>query len=148
MRGTGLGVHALRAGPGVVNECAFFGPDAHFHHVGLAVRSISAVDPSLTVLPDDKLGVSMAFLNLHGITIELLEPDGDKSPIAASLNQGAKLLHLCYEVRDIDEALAASRPHGFCRISQPEEQPVYDDRRVVWVFHKHYGLFELLERGA
>lgn len=142
-----LGNGALRAGPGVVTECAFFGPEAHFHHVGMAVRSIQGVDPALTVIPDDKLGVAMAFLTLHGITIELLEPVGDASPIAASLNRGVKLLHLCFEVPDLDEALALCRPAGFGRISQPEPQPVYDDRRVVWVFHKHYGLFELLERG-
>lgn len=145
MRGSHLGTAALRAGPGAVTECAFFGEDARFHHVGLAVRSIRDVDPAYTVIPDEELGVSMAFLTLGGITIELLEPTGDESPIAVSLRQGQKLLHLCYEVPDLDEALKHCRSAGFSRISQLARQPVYDDRRVVWVFSKHYGLFELLE---
>ena len=147
MPGTRLGTAALRAGPDAVTECTFFGPDAYFHHVGLGVRSIHGVDPELSIIRDDELGVAMAFLSMNGTTIELLEPIRDSSPISASLTRGGKLLHLCYEVPDLEEALATSRPAGFHRVSQPEAQPVYDDRRVVWVFHKHFGLFELLERG-
>ena len=148
MRHSGLGTAALRAGEGAVTQCAFFGDAARFHHVGLAVRSIRDVDAGYTVIPDEELGVSMSFLDLNGITIELLEPVGEESPIAAGLKRGQKLLHLCYEVPDLEEALDQCRAAGFSRIGSPAPQPVYDDRRVVWVFSKHYGLFELLETGS
>ena len=128
-------------------HCAFFGERARFHHVGMAVRSIRAVDPSFDVFHDEKVGVAMSFITLNGITIELLEPLGEDSPIAGNLRDGVKLLHLCYEVPDLTEALELGRAAGFHRISQPAEQRVYDGRRVVWVFSKHYGLFELLEQS-
>src|SRR5512139_3149881 len=98
-------------------ERAFFGPRARFHHVGIAVPSIRAVDPSLEVIPDSHAGVSMAFLGLHGVTLELL---GERSPIARSLRDGMKFLHLCYEVPDLEAALAAGRKSGFHRVQAPE----------------------------
>ena len=127
-------------------ECTFFGHEARFHHVGLAIRSIRDADPSFPSYRDENLGVAMAFLDLGGVTIELLEPIGEDSPIAKNLRDGVKLVHLCYEVPDLEEALEEGRRAGFRRISKIEKQPVYDDRRVVWVFNKHYGVIELLER--
>lgn len=125
----------------------FFGPLARLHHVGVAVRSIGAVDPSLAVVPDPRAGVSMAFLDLHGVTLELLEPLGERSPIAKNLREGTKFLHLCYEVPDLKAAIAESRKFGFHRVQEPEPRDVYDRRRVAWVLSTAYGLYELLEKA-
>lgn len=127
-------------------ECAFFGKEARFHHIGLAVKSIRAVSPSSEVFVEPRQRVSLAFILLNGIRIELLEPFGDKSPIARSLHEGVKLLHLCYEVPDLEAAVELCRPAGFHRLGPPVPTAVFVDRRVVWVFSKQYGLFELLER--
>ncbi len=129
-------------------SCAVFGDDAVFHHVGMAVRSIREVNPSLKSFPDETRGVAMAFLALNGITLELLEPLGDRSPIERSLQNGVKLLHLCYEVADLEEALQRCRPAGFHRLGPPAPAPAFGNRRIVWVFSQHYGLFELRERTA
>lgn len=129
-------------------EYAFFGEEASFHHVGLAVRSIRAVSPSCEVVVEETQGVRLAFIRLNGITIELLEPIGDSSPIARSLRSGVKLLHLCYEVPQLEAALKVCRPAGFHRLGRLMPARVFDNRRIVWVFSKQYGLFELLERDA
>lgn len=131
-----------------MTECSFFGEQAALHHVGLAVRSIRALHPTCEVTPDEVEGVSMAFVRLHDVTVELLEPLGESSPIARSLANGEKLLHLCYEVPDLEAALAAGKASGFHRVRPPRSAPVYDNRRVVWVFSTEYGLFELLERNG
>ncbi len=127
-------------------ECAFFGKEARFHHIGLGVQSIREVNPSWEVVVEKRQGVSLAFIQLNGITIELLEPLGDNSPIARSVREGVRLLHLCYEVPDLEAALELCRPAGFHQISRPVPAPVFDNRRIVWVFSRHYGLFELVER--
>jgi methylmalonyl-CoA/ethylmalonyl-CoA epimerase len=129
-----------------VIECAFFGKEASFHHVGLAVKSIREVSPSSDIVVNKTQGVSMAFIRLYGITIELLEPLGDTSPIARSLQTGVKLLHLCFEVPDLDVALDVCRSAGFHRVSRPVTVPEFEGRKVVWVFSRQYGLFELLEQ--
>jgi methylmalonyl-CoA/ethylmalonyl-CoA epimerase len=51
-------------------------------------------------------GVTVVFVELPNTKIELLQPLGDKSPIAAFLakNPNGGLHHLCYEVADLAAA--------------------------------------------
>ena len=125
--------------------CSFFGPGVRFHHVGLAVESIRSVSPESEPRVEHAQKVSLAFISLDGVTLELLEPFGDDSPILRNLRAGVKLLHLCFEVPDLDAAVAAGKAAGFHRISRPVETEVFPGRRVVWVHNAHYGLIELLE---
>ena len=126
-------------------ECAFFGDGARFHHIGLAVSSICELCPDCEIVSEQTQKVSLAFIKVSGVTIELLEPLDEKSPIARSLREGVKLLHLCYEVPDLESALERCCAEGFHRISKPVPTTALDNRRIVWVFSKHYGLVELLE---
>jgi methylmalonyl-CoA/ethylmalonyl-CoA epimerase len=131
-----------------VLESSFFGREAAFHHIGMAVHSIRAISPSSEPTANELEGVSIAFLRLNGITIELLEPLGDSSPILSSLRSGIKLLHICYEVPELAEAIALCRPEGFHRLGTPKPSPAFGGRRVAWVFNKQFGLFVLLERSS
>ena len=60
-------------------------------------------------VPQPEHGVTVVFVTLPNTKIELLEPLGDGSPIAAFLerNPGGGIHHLCYEVADI---LRGARP--------------------------------------
>ena len=127
-------------------DCTFFGPKARFHHIGLAVRSIRALNPLFKVYEETNERVYMSFISFYGIRIELLEPRNDQSPIARNLREGVKLLHLCYEVPDLDAALDACRPVGFHRLGRPMRAPLFEHRPYVWVFSREYGLFELVEQ--
>ncbi|MEH6720857.1 MAG: methylmalonyl-CoA epimerase [Aurantimonas endophytica] len=92
------------------------------NHVALAVPDLSAAvgryqamlgaEVSAPVaLPEH--GVTVVFVDLGNTKIELLEPLGDNSPIAAFLAKSPKggMHHVCYEVSDIraarDRILAA-----------------------------------------
>jgi methylmalonyl-CoA/ethylmalonyl-CoA epimerase len=129
-------------------ERSFFGPGARLHHVGIGVPSIRAVDASLETVPDPNAGVTMAFLGVHGVTLELVEPLGERSPIARNVREGTKFLHLCFEVPDLEAAMDAGRKAGFLRVQAPVPRPVYEERRVAWMLSRDYGLYELLERKA
>ena len=54
-------------------------------------------------VPLPEHGVTTVFVELPNVKIELLEPLGDRSPIAAFLTRhpGGGTHHLCYEVDDI-----------------------------------------------
>lgn len=137
----------MRADPGPnATTRTIFGPDARFHHVGLGVSSIASADPTARPVENRTEGVAMAFVDVHGVTVELLEPLDDDSPIARSVAQGRTLLHLCFEVDDLDDALVTARASGFLRISAPTVVPEWDDRRIAWVFSRDLGLVELVER--
>ena len=128
-------------------ELDFFGPEARFHHVGLAVRSIPGAEPRAESVVDPIQRVAVTFLELNGLTVELIEPHGEGSPIDRSLRNGTKLLHLCYEVPDLDVALERCREFGLHRLGEPVPATAFDGRRIVWVYCAQYGLFELLESG-
>lgn len=129
-------------------ELDCFGPGARFHHVGLGVREIRAVCPDAEIVAEPTQRVSLAFVDMHGIRVELLEPLGESSPIARSMRAGIKLLHLCFAVPDLDAALAQSRAKGFHRLGPPVAAGALEGRRVAWVFHAELGLFELFEAEA
>jgi methylmalonyl-CoA/ethylmalonyl-CoA epimerase len=134
--------------PGALVDRPLFGEAARLHHVGLAVDSIQAVSPASVPVVEARQGVRLAFVQLHGLTVELLEPWGPASPIARSLREGVRLLHLCYEVPDLDEAVARSRTAGFHRLGPPVPSDVFGGRRVAWVFSRKLGLFELAEAAS
>lgn len=111
-------------------------------------RGIHLCDqPSCKIFIEKTQRVSLAFIFLNGIKIELLEPWGDNSPIAKSLREGMKLVHLCYEVPDLQATLELCSSATFRRISTSVPAPFFDNRRIVWVFSRQYGLFELVERN-
>jgi methylmalonyl-CoA/ethylmalonyl-CoA epimerase len=126
-----------------------FGSGARFHHVGVAVGSggIQGVGPGCSSTHDPIQKVNVAFLSLNGLQLELVEPTGDDSPISASLQKGIKLLHVCYEVDDMEAALCESRQHGFHVIRQPAPAAAFDRRLIAFVFSRAFGLVELLEKG-
>ena len=59
-------------------------------------------------VPHPEHGVTVVFVTLPNTKIELLEPLGERSPIAAFLerNPSGGIHHICYEVADIAAASA------------------------------------------
>jgi len=128
-----------------VPQLACFGAGARFHHVGLGVASIAAICPEADKHSEATQRVTLAFVELDGVNVELLEPLGESSPIARSVREGPRLLHLCYEVPDLEAALVACREHGFHRLGPPVPTSAFPGRKLAWVYSKRLGLFELLE---
>ena len=82
------------------------------NHVAIAVKDLAAAtavyrdalgahvtDP----LPQPEHGVTVVFITLPNTKIELLEPLGERSPIAKFLERSPEggIHHVCYEVDDI-----------------------------------------------
>lgn len=123
-----------------------FGADATLHHVGLVVASIEAVAPDKEVIFDPVQKVKVSFVSLQGVPVELIEPQGEDSPVMQSLRKGTKLVHFCYQVGDLEASLEQCAKEGFRCIARPVPAVAFDQRRIAWVFHRVFGLFELVER--
>ena len=123
----------------------FFGEHAEFDHAGIAVRSISDTAEGVEKTEDPNQRVNVAFMYINDLKVELIEPLGEKSPIANILDKGQSLYHLCFRVPDINKALKAAREHGFHCISRPVPAKAFNENKITWVFSKVYGLFELVE---
>jgi methylmalonyl-CoA/ethylmalonyl-CoA epimerase len=85
------------------------------NHVAIAVPNLAGAAEKYRVtlgaqvsepLPQPAHGVTVVFVNLPNTKIELLEPLGEGSPIAAFLarNPAGGIHHICYEVGDIAAA--------------------------------------------
>ena len=105
------------------------------NHVALAVPDLAAASAAYRdtlgarvsapqALPEH--GVTVVFVDVGNTKIELLEPLGEASPIAAFLekNPAGGMHHLCYEVDDIlaarDRLQGRRRPRA--RRRQPEDR--------------------------
>jgi len=97
-------------------------------HIGIAVPDLEAAIATFTTLfgappdsvadvPDQK--VRTAFFAAGDTHVELLWPLSDDSPISAFLaKRGAGLHHICFEVPDIERALADYRAAGIRLIDE------------------------------
>jgi methylmalonyl-CoA/ethylmalonyl-CoA epimerase len=91
---------------GKLNHVAIAVPDVRAA-AALYKARLGATVSEPVPLPDH--GVTTVFVTLDNTKIELLEPLGDKSPIASFLERNPQggMHHLCYEVGDI----IAARDH-------------------------------------
>ncbi|MFW9926740.1 MAG: VOC family protein [Candidatus Thorarchaeota archaeon] len=79
------------------------------------------------------------------VKIELISPLSDDSPVADLLQKRQALYHLCYEVSDIEEAKKKARESGAIIISQPVEAPLFDNRKICFLFTRDHYVIELVE---
>ena len=98
-------------------------------------------------LPDH--GVTVVFIELENTRIELLEPLGEASPIAAFLarNPDGGMHHLCYEVDDIIAARDRLRAEGTRILGDGEPRLGAHGTPVIFLHPKDFGgtLIELEE---
>jgi methylmalonyl-CoA/ethylmalonyl-CoA epimerase len=93
------------------------------NHIAIAVPDLNAAISTYrevlganvsAPLAQPEHGVTVVFIDLPNTKVELLEPLGDQSPIAAFLarHPAGGMHHLCYEVDDIKAARDQLRARG------------------------------------
>jgi len=118
-------------------------PHARLSHVGIAVadlreaatfyREVLGLEPRPTETADGATIVSFA---LGDVDVELLEPLEPDSPVARYVaRRGPGIHHLCYQVPDLDEALARCRASGFRLVDETPRQGAHG-RRVAFLHPK------------
>ena len=106
------------------------------NHVAIAVPDLAAASAiyrdtlGATVTDPQALaehGVTVVFIELGNTKVELLEPLGEGSPIAAFLakNPGGGMHHVCYEVDDILAEVDQAVELG--KISENEKEEHFTD---------------------
>jgi methylmalonyl-CoA/ethylmalonyl-CoA epimerase len=124
-------------------------------HIGVAVTSVAealafyrdvlGVEPHP---PEQADGATVVSLPFGGPEVELLEPASPEGPIAKFLaKRGPGIHHVCYEVADLDAALARCRAAGYRLVDEVPRQGAHG-RRIAFVHPKTTAgiLLELTER--
>ena len=124
-------------------------------HIGIVVRDIQeALKVYKTALglplqeivevPDQE--VEVAFLPVDGCNVELVQPTSDATGTAKFLEEsGEGFHHICFEVEDIEAAMARLKVHGVRLIHERPRQGAHG--RVAFIHPKamHGVLIELVE---
>ena len=129
-----------------------------FHHIGIACREIGKtvkfyLEMGYTAAPvvDDPLQhVRVCFLDKQGAPrLELLEPLDEQNPLSRTIDAvGVTPYHICYQVEDIEAAIASLRGQRFLLVNGPVPACALNNRRVAFLFQKHSGLIELVEAAS
>ncbi|MCU0620847.1 MAG: methylmalonyl-CoA epimerase [Gemmatimonadales bacterium] len=118
-------------------------PEARIAHLGVAVRDVEealafyrdvlGVEPRARDSADGAVIVSLPF---GGPEIELLQPTSEASPVARFLaTRGPGIHHICFEVPDLEAALARCRDAGYRLVDEVPRQGAHG-RRIAFVHPK------------
>lgn len=134
--------------------------DMHLHHLGYVVADVNSAIKSLVhslagswdgrIFEDPYQRVKVSFLitRQNDAQIELVEPIGEASPVRRFLKEkGGGFHHLCYEVRDLEVAMAQMKMRGALVAKRPKPAVAFDGRRIAWVLTTEKLLIELLEQS-
>jgi methylmalonyl-CoA/ethylmalonyl-CoA epimerase len=116
------------------------GKVAHF-------RSLFGFTPIGEPIIDPVQKVRIQFLDMGGGSLmEMLEPHGEKSPVAGHIKKGGGLYHLCFEVDDIFSTLERLRETGEAFVvCEPVPAPAIDNRLVAFVVTSDRDLVEFVQ---
>jgi methylmalonyl-CoA/ethylmalonyl-CoA epimerase len=128
------------------------------HHVGIAVPSIAidgkaycdalGLPPYGEVTADEIQQVRVAFVRVNDvIQVEFIEPLGPDSPVQGVLRRGGGVYHICYEVADIESAIARARESGGMLVSGPVPAAAFNGRRIAFCYVAN-SLLEFVEQPA
>ena len=119
------------------------------NHVAIAVPDLKAASAQYAgtlgakvspPLPQPDHGVTVVFVELPNTKIELLEPLGEGSPIAAFLerNPAGGIHHICYEVDDIIAARDTLKSKGARVIGDGEPKIGAHGKPVLFLHPKDF----------
>jgi methylmalonyl-CoA/ethylmalonyl-CoA epimerase len=130
-----------------------------FRHLGVAVHAIEQALPYYRALfgyvlvsgpfHDPIQKVSVCFLRAdrsEDVVIELVEPAEEQSPVNKILARGIGAYHVCYEVSDIEAALAYVRSNGCVIVSDPVPAVAFEGRSIAWFYTPTRQLIEFVQR--
>ena len=120
------------------------------NHVAIAVPDLAAASATYRDTLGSRIsapqahpehGVTVVFIDLGNTKVELLEPLGAESPIAAFLakNPAGGMHHVCYEVDDIVAARDRLKAGGARVLGDGEPKTGAHGRPVLFLHPKDFG---------
>jgi methylmalonyl-CoA/ethylmalonyl-CoA epimerase len=126
----------------------------HFHHTGLASRSLEQDIEWFAILgymkegpafTDPLQGVKGQFMVLGDARIELLESLPDSHVLDNLLRRRSPIYHIGFEVSNIQRSLEALSSSGAKVVSDPKPAIAFAGRRVAFCMRQNGTVIELIE---
>ena len=126
----------------------------HFHHTGVACRSLEQDAEWFSMLgytaegprfADPLQGIIGQFMVLGASRIELLEPLPDSHVLDNWLARGSPIYHFGFEVANLQQSLDALSAQGAKLVSDPKPAVAFGGRQVAFCMRRNRTLIELIE---
>ena len=128
----------------------------HIDHVGLAVKSLEEAialweqvfgyQQYTEIVVNKKQKVKVVFLKKKdSITIKLIEPTDETSPIYGLCKRGGGLHHLCFKCDSIDAELERLTDSGLRVLAPPQAGEAFENERIAFLFAKNGLNIELID---
>lgn len=125
------------------------------HHIGYFVKNIEKAKKMFEdmgyemqeISTDGRRKVKLSFGCLDHTMVELVQSDAEDSPVENMKKRGATPYHICYEVEDINLSMERFKKEYKCIPLNDPEESVIDGKRVVHLYSRLIGVFELIEKG-
>lgn len=128
------------------------------HHIGRIVKDLAVAQKyyeeifGLKALSEPVIdplqSVEVVFIEAglgKDVTIELIRPLDEKSPVHKFLEKGGGFHHLCFAVDDIQKTIAEFKNKGSLILGKPVPGKGHGDKMTAWVFTPSKELIELVE---
>ena len=124
-------------------------------HIGVVVPSLTdgmrqwecsfGYRKNSQIVVNSRQKVRVVFLHKqNSITIKLLEPVGDVSPVSAVARKGGGLHHLCFRCLDMPSQIASLRSLGAVLMVPPEPGEAFNGKDIAFLMAKGNLNIELI----
>ena len=121
------------------------------HHIGIVCKDIQKekerlknfhqINHETEIVHDELQNADLCMLNVDdNVNLELIAGPVVEKFIA----KGIQYAHLCWEVDDIEQAIAQNKEKGALLVSEPKPAVLFDMKKVAFMYFP-YGLVELIE---
>ena len=130
----------------------------HFEHIGVAVSNIKEslsvfnnlfeLNDVSEIYEDIFQNIKISFFCFAGVKIELIEPlDGSKkSPVDNIIEKNMSYYHLCFRTGCIEDEILQLVEKGAIVVTEPIPSLAFRSRKMAFLYIKHLGLIELVEK--
>ena len=125
-------------------------------HIGIVVRSLEegirqweqlfGYKRSSDVVLNVRQKVRVVFLSkAESVTVKLLEPDGDASPVALFARRGGGFHHVCFRCQDLNSEIATLTAKGAHFTVSPEPGEAFQNHDISFFHASGNLLVELID---
>jgi len=125
-------------------------------HVGIVVKSIeTAIEywervfdykPMTEVVLNTRQKVKVVFLTKeNSLTVKLIEPSDETSPVYKFAKRGGGLHHLCFKCEEMNSEMERLKSHGMRVLTKPQPGEAFENEDIAFLFGKNGLNIELID---
>ena len=125
-------------------------------HIGMVVKSIDAgieywekvfgYKQMTEVVLNTRQKVKVVFMSKEdSLTIKLIEPSDESSPVNMLAKRGGGIHHLCFKCENMDSELERLKSQGLRLLTKPQPGEAFENENIAFLFTKHGVNIEVID---